>query len=89
MNVHESKRQVGQGLAMMWKGESAAARMLRAAALYLVAFALVTALIGHLAGSGWRLVASLVGLIGMYALVRRFDREARRQDAEESAGENS
>lgn len=89
MSVRDSKRQVGQGLAMMWKGESAAARMLRAAALYLVAFAVVTALVGHLAGAGWRLVASLGGLVGMYALVRRFDREARRQDAEESAGENS
>lgn len=89
MNARESMSQIGHGLAVMWKGGSAASRILRAAALYLVAFTVVTTLVGHFAGAWWRFVVSAAGLAGILLFTRQFGREPERQDTEESAGENS
>lgn len=75
--------QVKHLLAVM-TGKSTASRILRAAALYLVVFALVTALVSYLAAVPARLVVSALGLAGIYPFMglvgRRY--EAQEEDDE-------
>ena len=62
MSMREQTERVQHGLLLMATGKGYMAHLLRTAALYIVVYAVVTAVVRMLLGPGWSLTAGIIGL---------------------------